>query len=371
MELDFDKEIDALLRRMPKSDADISANNPLDAAHLDADEISAFAENALPEKAKQRLTAHFADCDSCRKNLSGLILLSGENEVETAHEEKAAVIAPAIAPWYRKFFAFPNLAYTMGALVLAFTGLTAFIVLQNFTGLNSEVASSNTNSIDRARSAPVQSEPMTATADSAASNTAANSNSAANISPQSSPEILSNNPAQDKAADKKQMPMESTPANQSRDESDLDSAVSREETPPADSVTLNQPEAEDKRQSPIIAESQPAPKPASVSAKRTDEPRNKKNEILTERSGGERMKDDTDNKTAQGASLSSGRQISGKTFNQRDGVWYDSAYRSQPTTNVRRGTNEYQKLDSGLRSIGNQLGGVVVVVWKTKAYRIE
>ena len=65
------------------------------------------------------------------------------------------------------------------------------------------------------------------------------------------------------------------------------------------------------------------------------------------------------------------RIVGGKTFNNRDRAWYDSAYKGQATINVRRGTDEFKKLDSGLRSIANNLGGVVVVVWKDKAYRIQ
>ena len=65
------------------------------------------------------------------------------------------------------------------------------------------------------------------------------------------------------------------------------------------------------------------------------------------------------------------RTISGKTFENRDRVWYDSAYHGQATTNVRRGTEEYKKLDGGLRNIANSLGGTVVIVWKEKAYRIQ
>ena len=65
------------------------------------------------------------------------------------------------------------------------------------------------------------------------------------------------------------------------------------------------------------------------------------------------------------------RTVSGKTFEQRDAVWYDSAYKGQVTTNVRRGTESYRKLDSGLRSITDKLSGTVVLVWKEKAYRID
>jgi hypothetical protein len=65
------------------------------------------------------------------------------------------------------------------------------------------------------------------------------------------------------------------------------------------------------------------------------------------------------------------RRVSGKGFQRRNNVWYDNSYRSQATINVRRGTDEYRKLDGGLRSIAESLDGVVVVMWSGKAYRIQ
>lgn len=65
------------------------------------------------------------------------------------------------------------------------------------------------------------------------------------------------------------------------------------------------------------------------------------------------------------------KRVGGKNFRNRDGVWYDLAYRGQATTNVRRRTDEYRKLDSGLRSIAESLSGTVVVMWKDKAYKIQ
>jgi hypothetical protein len=65
------------------------------------------------------------------------------------------------------------------------------------------------------------------------------------------------------------------------------------------------------------------------------------------------------------------RSVGGKHFALRSGAWYDSAYHGQPTSNVRRDTGDYEKLDKGLRSISDSLGGVVVVVWRSKAYRIQ
>jgi hypothetical protein len=65
------------------------------------------------------------------------------------------------------------------------------------------------------------------------------------------------------------------------------------------------------------------------------------------------------------------RQIGGKTFTRKEGVWYDASYNGQTTTNISRGSDDYKKLDSGLRSIAGNLGGTVVLVWKNKAYRIQ
>jgi hypothetical protein len=65
------------------------------------------------------------------------------------------------------------------------------------------------------------------------------------------------------------------------------------------------------------------------------------------------------------------RTAGGKVFRRADKVWYDSAFSGQRTISVRRNSGEYKKLDAGLRSIADNVGGVVVVVWKGRAYRIQ
>ncbi|MEP6903348.1 MAG: hypothetical protein ABJA66_16590 [Actinomycetota bacterium] len=65
------------------------------------------------------------------------------------------------------------------------------------------------------------------------------------------------------------------------------------------------------------------------------------------------------------------RSVGGKTFNNVGGIWFDSAYSNQKQKTVNRGTSDYQKLDSGLRSIAGQFSGTVILVWKSKAYRIQ
>jgi hypothetical protein len=65
------------------------------------------------------------------------------------------------------------------------------------------------------------------------------------------------------------------------------------------------------------------------------------------------------------------KRVSGKGFQRRNNVWYDNSYRGQATINVRRGSEDYHKLDAGLRTIAESLSGVVVAVWEGKAYRIQ
>jgi hypothetical protein len=65
------------------------------------------------------------------------------------------------------------------------------------------------------------------------------------------------------------------------------------------------------------------------------------------------------------------RAIGRKTFRNLGGTWFDSAYTSQPQIMIRRGSDDYRRLDSDLRSIAESLSGTVIVVWKSKAYRIH
>jgi outer membrane biosynthesis protein TonB len=65
------------------------------------------------------------------------------------------------------------------------------------------------------------------------------------------------------------------------------------------------------------------------------------------------------------------RTFGGKSFRKKNGIWYDSAYAGQSTKKVKRSADDYKKLDGGLRSIADRLGGTVVIVWNGKAYKIQ
>src|ERR1044072_7759515 len=73
----FDREIDSLLRRRARGTAELrswhdGAGDGSSSAHLDADELGAFAEGALPPSARLSAASHLADCERCRGVVVGL-----------------------------------------------------------------------------------------------------------------------------------------------------------------------------------------------------------------------------------------------------------------------------------------------------------
>lgn len=377
MELDFDKEIDALLRQTARS-GDFVSNQT--AMHLDADEISAFAENALPEKTRQQYLAHLADCDKCRKNLSNLIALNAEQESEIIHaaeEKQFAAVVPV--PWYRKIFAVPNLAYTLGALVLVFSGLAIFTVLQNVgDSRNAEVSQTyekqpNGKGMSSDGDALPSSEAYSSNmiSNAASMNLAGNTMSASNQAMPSVPMMANSNMAATNREAEKDLKADSRADKSLTEPLDLakteNSTIAGAPVPPPPPAKENNysVDGEEQKQQPAAttlsqkqAESLPKPKSVQLApsgAMRRAEGKNKK---LAE------SEDD-----AQSRRETTG--VGGKNFRRENNAWVDSAYRGQATTNISRGTKEYKKLDSGLRGIVENLGGTVIVVWKEKAYRIQ
>lgn len=151
MEFEFDKEMDSLLRQAARGENVFEAGDAT-GGHIDADEISMFAENVLPEKAKLHITKHLADCDKCRIVITNTILLNAEAEIEEAasipvRELKAeSVVATAAIPWYKNLFSTKNLAYGTGALALIFAVGIGFLFLQSSSDSALSVAQANTNS---------------------------------------------------------------------------------------------------------------------------------------------------------------------------------------------------------------------------------
>lgn len=151
MKSDFDQEMDSLLRgharrarrafeeaaelRARADDTSQSAASLSGGSmtHLDADELSAYAENALPAPTRARFMSHLADCDECRRSVTRLVLASGvANELE-----KRAAVAPSkvvkTPAWRERLVAlFSPRAwrYVVPVVALAFVGIVSFIALR-------------------------------------------------------------------------------------------------------------------------------------------------------------------------------------------------------------------------------------------------
>ena len=66
------------------------------------------------------------------------------------------------------------------------------------------------------------------------------------------------------------------------------------------------------------------------------------------------------------------RSVGGRKFTRRGNAWVDQKFKSSMTLkNIARSSPDFASLDGGLRSIAEQLGGEVIVVWKGKAYQIK
>ncbi len=387
MELEFDKEIDALLRKARDSERVGKAAGE----HLDADTVAAFTENSLPAGARMLYTQHLGDCSGCRKLLSQTISMNGA----AVAQEPVAIAAPvaaALEPWYAGLFKLPKLALSMGALVVLFAGVLTVLVVQNRrSGSNGEVSQVTDSEQQRAlpstAGAPVMSNaaPMN-------SNPAVASNTNASTSTGIDTGTLSANTAANTSGFG--APAGAKPPEPFKEENKLALDAAKPQSQPEGSVM--------EKKSMIVAAPPPTPATTTGGAvpadekkdaeerqqlgarrvetadktKDRDDARYRANEspAPAAKSGPARMgplQNQSNQINTNAGEMAVTRKVAGKTFTNKNGAWYDSSYGSQATKNYRRGTPEFQKLDAGLRSIAKDLGGTVIVVWKGTAYRID
>ncbi len=375
MELEFDKEIDAILRK--GRSGQVAAVKAATASHLDADSISAFAENALPPRAKLLYMEHFADCDSCRKDLSQVVRMNSAAVAAdgAAVSSVAAVAAEPAASWLSKLFRTPNLAMAMGALVLTFGGVLGYLVIQNRTNTQNSTITQVTDQ-EQNKGGPYVNSDAAAVSNSANAVAANSASPAAPTMPATVANTADNSTGSGTGSATGAKQPESS---YSADGTTTDFSKSGEVAPAAP-VTVNKPAAVEERK-----DSDDKPKERSVDEKRARNEYDdrasrdaspgapKKTDTGATRSG-PRQDNNVQNQTQNqilGGAVSATRSAGGKNFEKRSGVWYDSAYKGQSTTSVKRGTEKYIRLDSGLRSIADNLGGTVVIVWKDKAYKVQ
>lgn len=406
MEFEFDKEMDSLLRQAARSGETVFAANSLsgishlNTSHLDADEISLFAENLLSAKQRASAITHLADCPRCRNVLAEFAKINIEN---LAAEPAPVASVIASFPWYKTLFAFPKLGFAMGALALVFSGVIVFFVLQNSQETtNSSIAQMEKTSADsdeEVKSAPatqmsansnmntVVAPPSfansnmtsailsTNTANATSTNTTAaipKNNLASGsgaVSGAGNANIASTTSGEITARQIQELPVTTSALPYvSPKKAETYSAASpkpaaRENNYPNDGATADSVKSQNEITQNSVVQNQQSISPDAQSVRRSS--------VQNGRAGIARQEEErADNKKAKDKAVES-KTAGGKVFRFADGIWYDSAYNNQRPTNIRRGSEEYKKLDANLRSIADKIGGVVIIIWRGTAYRIQ
>ena len=400
-----DKDMDVLIGRYAKGAA---KGTPVE--HPDADELNAFAEGAIPPAARQGYLSHFADCDDCRKLVSQLAVTTGAGV-----EARIPASQPVAEPWWKKLgavFAIPTLRYAAFAVVLLAVGGIAFLAWRQPTQRNDAMVAQN-----QPQSNPVEAiKPATSPEPEALrekgtrgyADTAAPQPTVLSTPDQGKSGLTTLSPAppppkpEDSLAAKKDAPLIAGAARAD----DAPRAQSSPSYAPAPVETYRS-DRERAQQTPGAIPGGPRRNetydkykkadsaPSGDFAKGRDEDRNR---AAASRPATANKQEDSKNaqptsEVADVAGLKAGelplarksagtrssseeapetRSVGGRKFKRQGNAWVDSKLKSSMSVRtVGRGSEEFEKLDSGLRSIANQLSGEIVVVWKGKAYRIR
>ena len=420
-----DKQIDVLMRRYAKAAPRISVPE-----HLDADELSAFAEGVLPAAARARYVSHLADCDECRKQASALAISSGavaRTEASPSEVGEGRTFWQVLAG----LFALPVLRYAAFAAVVLIIAGVAFVALRRPRGNSDMIAAGEPADQQRANAVK---PPGTSQDGSGLTNKQANpeTRSASPSQPAADNDQIAKadttRPADAPAPMKEAAPVPPVTAEKKAGEVEVAKTTtpSYAPVPPGEPAMQQKQETYREQQSlagagagvsgprqqqkvesvdklaaqdrerdarkdagraddvatksapTSVAANQPPPSPRrAVDEKAKGPMRNMENNSINrnENIRTEAPKTTSDSGSDKRLSKEEApetRSAGGRKFRKQGAAWVDQKFKSSMTLkSVSRGSDEFAGLDSGLRSIAQQLGGEVIVVWKGKAYQIK
>jgi hypothetical protein len=405
--------------RSVKSDATAAANT---GAHLDADEMNAYAEGALPEAARSRYFTHLADCNDCRKLVTELTLAASR-----ADEGKARIASLEPSPsksWRERLaaiFSPPVLRYGVPALALFAVIVVAIVAIRTnrresgvalnvdqskysapagapdanpsaettTTGTTENHSNSNVAPFEDQQSrtpprvdaapsptnptlgddaAPVLSKERIPKSQTAQTNDTKNTSGEAEAAGRrDQQEVVAVPPPTSQPAPKTTM-AEAAPSEaadkDNRDEQKKSKAAAREDN--NETVVVG-------RSSGGIVDNQRVANDARPEAGKATAARAAQSESRKRSSNAAKSVPQTSDMVSEKEESAETRSVGGRRFRRQGSSWVDTAYNSsRPTTNVARGSEQYRALvadEPALRTITQQLGGEVIVVWKSRAYR--
>jgi hypothetical protein len=390
-------EIDLLLRRLggwrgeEESVAEESQAEPQ--PHLDADELSAYAENALPAAARARYTEHVADCARCRKIVTQLAMSAGVALSAAAPvSEKSGLnrfFANLFSPSVLRY-AVPSLA----AAVILGIGLMMFRynAKQSFVAMQERVAAPAVDEPPTAASSAPHEETESQRAKSLKGQIANDSVSPSNGGSAALRAEEHKAPAQ--TADKNAKAAEEGSRADAAPTKELQARVVNNETATvggavtAPKLATSNSEPEEKRDvAKLKKEVETADQPV---ASNKDEDRQRKtgdasaargaskpqvagsNDNFSRLTPGVAGRRPQENKAPEDTEV---RTVAGHRFHKEGAAWIDTAYDSSVSPiNVARGSEQFRALvadEPAIRTIAEQLDGEVIVVWKSRTYRIH
>jgi hypothetical protein len=391
MRQETNNEMDLLLRRL-SGRGDGGARNgetgPGD-RHLDVDELSSYAQNALPAAARARYTEHLAECASCRKLVTELSLSLG---AATAAAPVETGLAPSgLKAFLASLFSPLVLRYAVPALGVIVLMVIGFVALRRPPS-NEFVAQVGTEQ-KRSVSETVQPGIVAPTPGSLEG---FHDSAPAKAASEQAPVDQRSSPKRDaRVGEGAATGASAAPVAKATDEiapSETRPAVVEREPPPAAPKAAAEEERQESKEKQAEADAKKRPQPAvgtadtakleankvadapTVTERRVTEvpvQNRRYGDLQTLRPGG-RVREDR----ARGdKDATETRSVAGRTFKKERGIWIDTAYDSSTqTVNVARGSEQFRALvadEPAINTIAEKLDGEVIVVWKGRAYRLR
>ena len=397
MKRETNNEIDLLLRRLGRQDGtarNVEASG--DDRHLDADELSSYAQNALPAAARARYTEHLAECATCRRLVTELSLSLGAATASVAatHEPSgwkkfvAALFSPLV------------LRYAAPALGVIAVVVVGFIVLRQQRQQEFVAQLQEANRPAPAAAPSSQTTPTEGFIDQQKQETESTNAKPSATKPKT--EVVAGAANSVASAD----------APVTKDERAIDEVKPTVATTPAPAAPAKAADAEEpaaktdtvareqeQRKEKAADETAKAPAPASTRGFYSTEPAARtaqsapKTEsantagVGTATGGLARVRPGTakrveenkrDDDAARADTQYVGNEtktVAGRRFRKQGGIWTDTAYGSSTATvNMARDSEQFRALvadEPAIGTIAKQLEGEVIVVWKGRAYHIK
>lgn len=382
MRQETNNEMDLLLRRLGRRDEPAASDD-----HLDADELSSYAENVLPPAARARYTEHLAECARCRDLV---VQLSGSAGVVAAQATVKAVGLSGFRKFLASIFSPMVLRYAVPALGLVVVAAIGLMVSRN-RAPQADIAQLKEQ--DRMPASVTASAPQPSASSGGFSGLEEGRTAAKEVPPTNKATETGPTAQQDTAPVTKSVsPEVRQEAPKTEDEQ---KSVANEAPPPAKPGAVmgelrkleseQQKQKGDDRAGAAANEPAPAEKTAEdnkkevtrsdvISLARARESKSRSQPLATLSPHAGAATAQRDEEATRDKDDAATKTVAGRRFRKEGNVWVDTAYSSQSMTIIKRGSEQYRGLvadEPALKTIADQLDGEVIVVWKGRTYKIQ